>query len=77
MRILRESYPDFGPTLAAEKLAARHHLVLSKETVRRVQIAAGLWVPRKLRTPKVQSAPSPSYVRGGTRADRWLRAPLV
>ena len=54
VRILRESYPDFGPTLAAEKLAARHHLVLSKETVRRVQIAAGLWIPRKLRAPKVQ-----------------------
>jgi hypothetical protein len=54
VRILRESYPDFGPTLAAEKLAVRHHLVLSKETVRRVQIAAGLWIPRKLRAPKVQ-----------------------
>lgn len=54
VRILRESYPDFGPTLAAEKLAARHQIVLAKETVRRLQISAGLWIPRRLRPPKVQ-----------------------
>lgn len=54
IRILRESYADFGPTLAAEKLEARHRIVLSKETVRRLQIAAGLWIPRKLRPPKIQ-----------------------
>jgi len=53
-RILRESYPDFGPTLAMEKLAERHQIQLAKETVRRIQIAAGLWIPRKLRPPKVQ-----------------------
>jgi Winged helix-turn helix len=27
LRILRESYPDFGPTLATEKLEARHRIV--------------------------------------------------
>ena len=53
-RILRESYADFGPTLAMEKLAERHQIVLAKETVRRIQIAAGLWIPRKLRPPKIQ-----------------------
>ncbi len=53
LRILRESYSDFGPTLAAEKLEARHRIVLSKETVRRLQIGAGLWIPRKLRPPKI------------------------
>jgi transposase len=53
-RILRESYPDFGPTLAMEKLAERHQIVLAKETVRRIQIDAGLWIPRKLRPPKIQ-----------------------
>jgi hypothetical protein len=52
--ILRERYADFGPTLAAEKLAERHQIVLAKETVRRIQIAAGLWIPRKLRAPKIQ-----------------------
>jgi transposase len=54
LQILRERYADFGPTLAAEKLAERHQIVLSKETVRRIQIAAGLWLPRKLRAPKIQ-----------------------
>lgn len=53
-RILRDEYPDFGPTLAMEKLAERHQIVVAKETVRRIQIAAGLWIPRKLRASKVQ-----------------------
>jgi transposase len=54
LQILRERYADFGPTLATEKLAERHQIVLAKETVRRIQIAAGLWLPRKLRAPKIQ-----------------------
>lgn len=54
VKILRESYPDFGPTLASEKLLQRHGITMSKETVRRVQMDAGLWLPRKLRPPKVQ-----------------------
>ena len=51
--ILREHYPDFGPTLATEKLSSRHDIVIAKETVRQLQIASGLWIPRKLRPPKV------------------------
>ena len=51
--ILREHYADFGPTLATEKLRTRHKVVLAKETVRQLQIASGLWIPRKLRPPKV------------------------
>ena len=54
IEILRERYADFGPTLATEKLAERHQIVLAKETVRRIQIAAGLWIPRRLRPPKIQ-----------------------
>jgi Winged helix-turn helix len=54
IRILRKSYADFGPTLAAEKLRTHHQIDLAKETVRQLQIAAGLWIPRKLRPPKVQ-----------------------
>jgi hypothetical protein len=52
--ILREQYSDFGPTLAAEKLERRHGIAIAKETVRQLQIASGLWIPRKLRPPKVQ-----------------------
>lgn len=36
-RLLRETYPDFGPTLAAEKLAERNGIVVSRETVRSIQ----------------------------------------
>lgn len=46
MSFVREYYPDFGPTLACEMLREHHNLVLSKETVRRLMIEAGLWTPR-------------------------------
>jgi transposase len=45
-RILRDSYPDFGPTLAKEKLAERHQIVLAKETVRRRAPRWCLWTMR-------------------------------
>jgi transposase len=54
VKILRQSYGDFGPTLASEKLEACHGIQVSRETVRRLQIETGLWIPRKLRPPKVQ-----------------------
>ena len=50
---IRERYADFGPTLAAEKLAEVHGLRLGRETVRRWMVAAGVWVPRKERGPRV------------------------
>jgi hypothetical protein len=54
IKILRSTYADFGPTLATEKLRTKHSIDLAKETVRRLQIAVGLWIPRKLRPPKIQ-----------------------
>src|SRR5260221_5688348 len=39
--IIRERYPDFGPTLAAEKLAELHDIRLARETVRQWMITAG------------------------------------
>lgn len=54
IKLLRSTYADFGPTLAAEKLRTKHGIDLAKETVRQLQIAVGLWIPRKLRPPKVQ-----------------------
>lgn len=41
LRIIRECYADFGPTLACEKLAEIHGLYLAKETVRKQ--VRGLW----------------------------------
>ena len=53
MTLIRERYPDFGPTLACEKLRECHGLPLAKETVRRLMTAAGLWIPRKQRAAKI------------------------
>jgi Helix-turn-helix domain len=52
--ILRSTYADFGPTLAAEKLRERHGVDLAVETVRSLMVAGGLWLPRRLRAPKIQ-----------------------
>jgi hypothetical protein len=47
--LIREHYADFGPTLAAEKLAERHGLHLARETVRQWMLADGLWTDRQQR----------------------------
>lgn len=45
-----ERYQGFGPTLAAEHLAADDHLVVDHETLRRWLLAEGAWQPRKTRS---------------------------
>jgi transposase len=45
LRLLREKYEDFGPTLAAEKLLELEGIAVSRETVRQLQIGAKLWNP--------------------------------
>ena len=49
MALVCEHYPDFGPTLAAEMLAERHELKVSRETLRGWMTEAGLWLSRKQR----------------------------
>lgn len=46
---MREHYLDFGPTLAAEKLAEDHGVTVSRETLRKWMAEAGIWLPRKHR----------------------------
>lgn len=53
LHLIRERYADFGPTLACEKLAELHDVYLAKETVRKLMTQAGLWIPRKLRAPRI------------------------
>jgi len=48
--LLKSKYPDFSPTFAAEKLAEVHGIVRDPKTVRTVQIAEGLWKPRRGKT---------------------------
>jgi transposase len=47
--LVRGRYADFGPTLAAEKLAERDGLRVSRETLRSWMTEAGLWLSRKQR----------------------------
>ena len=52
-QLVRERYPDFGPTLAHEKLTEDHHLALSVETVRHLMIQEGLWQPKRAKQPVI------------------------
>ncbi len=45
--LLLDRYPDFGPTLAQEKLQEVHQIEVSIETVRQLQMELGLWRPKK------------------------------
>ncbi|MDT8896997.1 ISNCY family transposase [Thermanaerothrix sp. 4228-RoL] len=49
--LLYQRYADFGPTLAHEKLTEQHHLSISRESVRKIMIAEGLWKPRRAKRP--------------------------
>lgn len=46
LALVRERYHDFGPTLASEKLAEVHDVVVGVETLRLWMIAAEIWIPR-------------------------------
>ena len=54
LELIRQRYADFGPTLAGEKLAERHKIVLSDETVRRWMRAEGLFAGRRRPRPHRQ-----------------------
>ena len=51
-QLLRKRYPDFGPTLAREKLAIEG-VSLSVETVRQLLIGEGLWKAKAVRRPVI------------------------
>ena len=53
LKLIRDHYSDFSPTLAREKLTELHSLPVSNETLRSWMIADGLWTPHSQRKPKV------------------------
>ena len=53
VKLVQREYRDFGPTLAAEYLAEKHRLQVSKETLRQWLIAAGLWKRKRRRVEEV------------------------
>jgi len=53
IELIQTHYPDFGPTLASEKLLERHQIKLSKETVRQLMLQAGLWKGKKRKAVQI------------------------
>jgi hypothetical protein len=53
MTLVREKYPDFGPTLAKEKLEERHKRTISRETLRAWMMEDGLWKGKKKKNKKI------------------------
>jgi Integrase core domain/Helix-turn-helix domain len=51
--IIREDYPDFGPTLIAEKLEEREAKHISKETIRCWMMKAGIWTPKQKKKTRI------------------------
>ena len=77
LSIVRERYCDFGPSLAAEKLAEHHGCSVSRETLRGWVIADGLWPGPWASSPLAASAAPAARLPGRTGADRRLGARLV
>jgi len=53
VRLVKREYADFGPTLAAEYLAAKHGVAMSKESVRQILMEAGVWKRKRRRVEEV------------------------
>jgi len=53
VKLCRREYADFGPTLAAEYLAERDGISVSKETLRKWLIEAGQWRAKPRRAKRV------------------------
>jgi len=53
IKIVKEKYWDFGPTLAWEKLTLNHKVCFSVETLRKEMINHGVWKPKKQRRPRI------------------------
>jgi len=53
VRLLKREYRDFGPTLATEYLAEKHQVKMSRETLRKLLMEAGVWKRKRRRVEEV------------------------
>jgi hypothetical protein len=51
LRLYREQYSDYGPTLFTEKLYTNHDVTVSRQTVTRWLVAASLWAGNRKKRP--------------------------
>src|ERR1700694_4309865 len=76
--LVREYYADFGPTLAPEKLAERHDVRVSRETLRGWMRQAGIWLPRaerkRIQQPRHRREHVGELVQIDGSEHRWFEA---
>ncbi len=76
MTLVRKRYADFGPTFAAEKLADRDGLCVSRETLRGWMVDSGLWLSCKQRRtfhqPRLQREAYSEPVQIDGSEHRWF-----
>jgi len=51
--LISRKYPDFGPTLACEKLSALHGISYSDETIRKIMTEGNLWKAKNKRVKDI------------------------
>lgn len=61
IKLYKSKYPDFGPTLATEKLLELEGIRISEETLRKWLLAAGIWQKRRKCSAYRQWRPRRSY----------------
>jgi len=62
--IVKQTYYDFGPTFAAEKLLESHAVKINKETLRQWMIEWGLWEPKKRKSIITHQQRTPRFCSG-------------
>ena len=53
LALVQKKYEDFGPTLAVEKLKQKEHVNISRETLRKWMIKAGIWRSKRKKQVKL------------------------
>jgi transposase InsO family protein len=53
LKLVQKEYSDFGPTLASEYLSQEHQVDISRETLRKLLIQAGLWKAKQRKVKQV------------------------
>ncbi len=78
LKLVRQHYRDFGPTLAAEVLLRQHGVEVSRETLRKWMAEAGLWLSRKQRRtfhqPRLPRESTASWCRSTARSTAGSRS---
>jgi len=64
IEIVKNKYPDFGPTFALEKLKEDHGVKFSRETLRKAMVKANIWRVKKQKRPEIYQRRSRRDCRG-------------